>query len=92
MTQALYKFEPRCKDAGTDGNTGQSSQAPIQGVDEANGLTEAEAKLRLAKFGENALVEHRVSAFEQIAHYFWGPIPWMIEIAAALSAAFEPLG
>ena len=67
----------------------KSPQAPIQGMAEANGLTEAEAKLRLAKFGENALVEHHVSAFERIAHYFWGPIPWMIEIAAALSAALR---
>lgn len=51
-----------------------------------NGLTEAEAARLLAQFGENALVEHRVSVLERLAHFFWGPIPWMIEAAAVLSA------
>jgi H+-transporting ATPase len=53
---------------------------------EAAGLTEAEATRRLAQYGENALVEHHVSALERLARFFWGPIPWMIEIAAGLSA------
>ena len=56
---------------------------------DATGLTEAEAARRLTQYGENALVEHRVSVFERLAHFFWGPIPWMIEIAAALSATLE---
>ena len=53
---------------------------------DATGLTEAEAARRLAQYGENALVEHHVSVLERLAHFFWGPIPWMIEIAAVLSA------
>jgi H+-transporting ATPase len=52
---------------------------------ELAGLTEAEAALRLAQYGENALAEHHVGVLERLAHFFWGPIPWMIEIAAALS-------
>ncbi len=59
---------------------------PIARADDAKGLTEAEAKIRLAQYGENALAEHHVSVFERLAHFFWGPIPWMIEIAAVLSA------
>jgi H+-transporting ATPase len=55
------------------------------GPDAIFGLTEAEAARRLEKFGENALVEHRVGAFRRLAAFFWGPIPWMIEAAAALS-------
>ena len=51
------------------------------------GLTETEAARRLVQFGENALVEHRVGALERLLRFFWGPIPGMIEIAAALSAA-----
>ncbi|MGH7095331.1 MAG: plasma-membrane proton-efflux P-type ATPase, partial [Stellaceae bacterium] len=62
--------------------------AEVEGVprDEAAGLTRAEAARRLAQYGENALAEHHVSAFERLARFFWGPIPWMIEVAAALSA------
>ena len=49
-------------------------------------MTEAEATRRLAQYGENALVEHHESAFQRLARFFWGPIPWMIEAAAVLSA------
>jgi H+-transporting ATPase len=59
------------------------SQAATDG---AIGLTGAEAARRLAQYGENALAEHHVSALERLARFFWGPIPWMIEIAAILSA------
>jgi H+-transporting ATPase len=57
--------------------------------EDATGLTEAEAAQRLAQYGENALAEHHVSALERLAGFFWGPIPWMIEIAAALSAVLR---
>jgi len=50
------------------------------------GLSSAEAAQRLARFGANALREDRVSPFMRLARFFWGPIPWMIEIAALLSA------
>lgn len=53
------------------------------------GLTSAEARQRLAKFGLNALEEHRVGTLKRLIGYFWGPIPWMIEIAAMLSAALR---
>ena len=56
-----------------------------QHVDIATGLTGAEADKRLQQHGPNALVETRVSTWQRIAGYFWGPIPWMIEIAAMLS-------
>jgi H+-transporting ATPase len=49
------------------------------------GLTHAEAARRLARYGPNALVEHRKSALRQFFGFFWGPIPWMIEVAAVLS-------
>lgn len=52
----------------------------------AIGLTEAEAARRLVQFGENALAETHVSALAKLFSYFWGPIPWMIEVAALLSA------
>jgi H+-transporting ATPase len=52
----------------------------------ANGLTASEAAKRLAQGGPNSLPEQRISLFMRLAHYFWGPIPWMIEVAALLSA------
>ncbi|HEY7138461.1 MAG TPA: cation-transporting P-type ATPase, partial [Acidimicrobiia bacterium] len=51
-----------------------------------DGLTDAEAARRLVKFGSNEIPEKRVSALRQLFGYFWGPIPWMIEVAAVLSA------
>jgi H+-transporting ATPase len=55
----------------------------------AAGLTEAEAARRRAQYGENALAEHHISALERLARFFWGPIPWMIEIAAVLSGVLR---
>lgn len=52
-----------------------------------SGLTTAEAQARQARYGENAIQEERVSPWRKFLAFFWGPIPWMIEIAAILSAA-----
>ncbi len=49
------------------------------------GLDDAEAERRLAQFGPNALAEERRHPILRFLGYFWGPIPWMIEVAAALS-------
>ncbi len=50
------------------------------------GLSSMEAGRRLAKYGPNALVEKQVSLFSKILGYFSGPIAYMIEAAAAVSA------
>ncbi|MEZ5900131.1 MAG: plasma-membrane proton-efflux P-type ATPase [Hyphomicrobiaceae bacterium] len=50
------------------------------------GLSNSEAAARLLKYGPNALAEKKTSALARLMHYFWGPIPWMIETAALLSA------
>jgi H+-transporting ATPase len=49
------------------------------------GLSSDEARSRLAQYGANAIREERVSPWRKFLGYFWGPIPWMIEIAAVLS-------
>jgi H+-transporting ATPase len=54
--------------------------------DDYAGLTQAEALARLATYGENVLAEHHVGLIKRLVRFFWGPIPWMIEIAALLSA------
>src|ERR1700728_3648600 len=50
------------------------------------GLTEVEAKRRLAQYGPNEIPEKRTNALLKFLGYFWGPIPWMIEVAVVLSA------
>lgn len=50
------------------------------------GLSDKEAQKRLEEVGPNSLVEKRKSVLAQLFSFFWGPIPWMIEIAAVLSA------
>jgi magnesium-transporting ATPase (P-type) len=51
-----------------------------------DGLTAAEAARRLAQFGPNALAVKKESPWLKFLRNFWGPIPWMIEVAAGLSA------
>lgn len=52
----------------------------------SKGLSKTEAAARLTEFGPNALVEKKVSPWVKFLSYFWGPIPWMIEVAAVLLA------
>lgn len=49
------------------------------------GLANDEAEKRLKEVGPNALPEKHTSLLLKLLSYFWGPIPWMIEIAAILS-------
>src|ERR1700735_1079388 len=49
------------------------------------GLTQAEAQKRLAQYVPNELAEKKINPFLKFLSYFWGPIPWMIEIAVILS-------
>ncbi len=51
-----------------------------------SGLSSKEARKRLEKFGPNEIEEKEEPTWKKLAKHFWGPIPWMIEIAAVLSA------
>ncbi|HUI06431.1 MAG TPA: plasma-membrane proton-efflux P-type ATPase [Verrucomicrobiae bacterium] len=51
-----------------------------------NGLSRAEVQARLQQYGYNELPEKHVNVFFKLLTYFNGPIPWMIEAAAILSA------
>ena len=55
------------------------------------GLNAAEARERQKQYGPNALIEKKSSPLLKFLSYFWGPIPWMIEVAALLSAAIRHL-
>ena len=77
--------------AGSDA-TGDLEKMPVDrvlaqlGVAADRGLSSAEAQQRLAKYGPNALVEKEVSLARKILGHFTGPIAYMIEAAAIVSA------
>ena len=50
------------------------------------GLSQAEAQKRLTQYGPNEIEEKETNPFLNFLTYFWGPIPWMIEVAVILSA------
>ena len=58
-------------------------------VQAGNGLTNAEADQRIEQYGYNEIEEKEESLWHRVFRRFWGPIPWMIEIAALLSALVQ---
>ncbi|MTK63568.1 MAG: plasma-membrane proton-efflux P-type ATPase [Methanobacterium sp.] len=54
-----------------------------------NGISSAEAKKRLDDYGYNEITEIKKGHLKKFFGYFWGPIPWMIEIALLLSLAIQ---
>lgn len=58
-------------------------------VDATSGLTGDEVQRRQRQYGQNEIPEKEESLLKRILKRFWGPIPWMIETAAVLSAAVQ---
>ncbi|MBF8263295.1 MAG: putative cation-transporting ATPase [Parachlamydiales bacterium] len=58
-------------------------------VNPKRGLTTEDAAARLLQYGENVLQEKKEYWWKKLLAFFWGPIPWMIEAAALLSAILE---
>jgi H+-transporting ATPase len=78
-------------DEATPPHTSSQDEAPLEEVLEQldasrDGLSQEEAERRLERYGPNELVEKTVHPILKLLSYFWGPIPWMIEAAAILSA------
>jgi H+-transporting ATPase len=79
----------------TDGSEPTESQRVDMSLEELktelntslDGLSREEAERRLDEYGPNKLPEEKAHPVVQFLSYFWGPIPWMIEAAAVLSAA-----
>ena len=55
----------------------------------AKGLSGEQAAQRLVQYGSNEIAEKKRNPLIKFLGYFWGPIPWMIEIAGGLSAALR---
>ena len=54
-----------------------------------DGLSQAEAQKRLTQYGLNEIEEEKTNALLKFLGYFWGPIPWMIEVAVVLSGIVQ---
>lgn len=71
--------------------TADLTKLPVASVEtqlgvSADGISSAEAQARRARYGYNELPEQHVHPLLKFLSYFWGPFPWMIEVAALLSA------
>jgi len=53
----------------------------------ADGLSDAEVKNRLEIFGTNELIEKKTNPFLEFLLRYWGPMPWLLELAMGLSVA-----
>jgi H+-transporting ATPase len=64
----------------------QDTATGLPETDLSRGLSEDEVEHLRERFGLNEIPEEKKNRLLQFFTYFWGPIPWMIEIAAVLSA------
>jgi H+-transporting ATPase len=89
--QALHPAPPPPPTANLD-TTVDLEKVPVElvltqlTVNPKQGLSSAEAAQRLAKYGPNAIVEKEDSLARKILQHFMGPIAYMIEAAAIVSA------
>ncbi len=89
MTAEAPHFTPP-RSAGTPEPDPGLKSAPMPELEEElgyspDGLSSAEATRRLAQYGPNEIADHKTNPLLKFLSYFWGPIPWMIEIAVILS-------
>ena len=54
-----------------------------------DGLTEAEARLRLSKYGFNEVSEKKRNSILAFLKRYWGPMPWLLEVAIILSVVLK---
>jgi H+-transporting ATPase len=52
--------------------------------DRSDGLTSTEARVRLEKFGPNAMPDTALHPLRMALEKFWAPVPWMLEAAIVL--------
>ncbi|PKR54763.1 plasma-membrane proton-efflux P-type ATPase [Thalassospira marina] len=76
--------------AASAASSGAPSSPPLENPTSLKlGLDSQTAQKRLATDGPNVIAEQTRNVWWKLVSYFWGPIPWMIEVAAILSAAVQ---
>lgn len=78
----------------TDVDPSAYAKMPIDELKEllrvsTDGISHDEANHRLSQFGYNEIPEEKANPYIKYLTYFWGPIPWMIEVAIILSALVQ---
>ena len=78
---------PESKPGSKDGSLKSLSMPELQAKlgSSSDGLSQAEAQKRLTQYGPNEIKEEKTNPFLKFLACFWGPIPWMIEVAVILS-------
>lgn len=72
-----------------------SQSAPrdaMKAAAERVGLSQAEAARRLHEAGFNEIPEESISTLRRFLGNFWGPIPWMLEVAALVATLLQAWG
>jgi len=67
-----------------DHATLEKAKAKVTDIAAERGLTGAEARRRLEKFGPNAIPDTALHPLRRAAEKFWAPVPWMLEAAIVL--------
>ncbi len=63
-----------------------SMEATLRSLEASiTGLTESEVEKRLERFGYNEIIEKKKNPFLEFLLRYWGPMPWLLELAMALS-------
>ncbi len=65
------------------------SSLPKEAMPQEEGLTSTAAGVRLEQYGFNEIPLPRTHPLLTFLKFFWGPIPWMIEVAMILAAVIR---
>ena len=75
-------------------NTSEYRQLPTEGTlsllnASTNGLKGSEARERIRLFGYNEVVEEKKNLTVEFLLRYWGPMPWLLELAIVLSVVLK---
>jgi H+-transporting ATPase len=75
-------------------NTSEYQQLSIEGTlsllnASASGLKDSEARDRIRLFGYNEVVEEKKNPIIEFLLRYWGPMPWLLELAIVLSVVLK---